>query len=60
LIGTRGLRSILIDNSARPEPKARSIADRMGAAYVPLPRMNAGGIAAAVRAHDAPQSGAKR
>ncbi|MGL5115498.1 MAG: magnesium chelatase subunit D, partial [Beijerinckiaceae bacterium] len=46
LIGTRGLRSILIDNSARPEPKARSIADRMGAAYVPLPRMNAGGIAA--------------
>jgi magnesium chelatase subunit D len=51
VIAGRGLRSIVIDNSARPEPKARALADRMGAAYVPLPRMDAGGIAAAVRGH---------
>lgn len=49
-IGERRLRAIVIDNSARPEPRAKALAERMGGAYLPLPRMNAGNIAAAVRA----------
>ncbi len=50
-IGQRKLKAILIDNSPRPEAKARGIAERMGALYLPLPRMDAAILSDAVRAH---------
>ncbi len=50
-IGARKLKAILIDNSPRPEAKARGIAERMGALYLPLPRMDAAILSDAVRAH---------
>jgi magnesium chelatase subunit D len=50
-IGDRKLKAILIDNSPRPEAKARGIAERMGALYLPLPRMDAAILTDAVRSH---------
>jgi magnesium chelatase subunit D len=47
------LSSIMIDNAPRPEPKARSLATRMGASYVALPMARASTVAAIVRAHGA-------
>jgi magnesium chelatase subunit D len=44
-----GLRSLLIDTSARPEPRARALAERMGATYLPLPHAQAGAVSEAVR-----------
>ncbi|MEO1265497.1 MAG: VWA domain-containing protein, partial [Pseudomonadota bacterium] len=48
--GIRGTRlsAIVIDTSQRPQPRAREIADAMGARYLPLPRADAAGVAAAV------------
>lgn len=44
-----GLRVLLIDTSARPEPRARTLAERMGATYLPLPHGQARAVSAAVR-----------
>ncbi len=49
-IRAQGHRSLLVDNSARPEPRAGQLADEMGALYLPLPRANADTISRAVRA----------
>jgi magnesium chelatase subunit D len=47
------LSSIMIDNAPRPEPKARSLAARMGASYVALPMARASIVAAIVKANGA-------
>lgn len=54
---TAGLRALLIDTSARPEPRARTLAERMGATYLPLPHAQAGAVSHAVR-HVAAAAGA--
>ncbi len=48
---SQNFKSILVDNSPRPEPKARSIAISMGAIYLPLPIVNAAILSNAVRVH---------
>ncbi len=58
-IGQRKLKAILIDNSPRPEPRAKGIAERMGALYLPLPRMDAAILSDAVRANAAGRQGAR-
>jgi magnesium chelatase subunit D len=45
-----GYRTLLVDNSNRPEPRAGQLADAMGALYLALPRANAELITQAVRA----------
>lgn len=53
-----GARAILIDTSPQPDPKARRIADAMGAQYLPLPLAQSATISAAVKATlAAPASG---
>ena len=49
-IKAQGLRTLLVDNSNRPEPRAGQLADDMGALYLPLPRANSQMISNAVRA----------
>jgi Mg-chelatase subunit ChlD len=49
-IRAQGLRTLLVDNSNRPEPRAGQLADDMGALYLPLPRANSQMISNAVRA----------
>ena len=49
-IRAQGHRTLLVDNSARSEPRAGKLADDMGALYLPLPRANADMISKAVRA----------
>jgi magnesium chelatase subunit D len=44
-----GVPSAVIDISARPRPEARTLADAMGARYLPLPRRDATAVADAVR-----------
>jgi len=44
-----GLETLLLDTSRRPRPAAREIAAALGAAYLPLPRADAGAIESAVR-----------
>jgi magnesium chelatase subunit D len=51
IIRSQNFKSILVDNSPRPEPKARSIAMSMGAIYLPLPIVNATILSEAVRSH---------
>jgi magnesium chelatase subunit D len=46
-------KAIVVDNSPRPEPKARGIAQSMGAIYLPLPLVNAAILSDAVRQHTA-------
>ncbi len=50
LIRAQDCRAIVVDNAPRPEPKARAIADRMGAVYLPLPQVSAAALSGAVRA----------
>jgi magnesium chelatase subunit D len=52
-IRAQGHRSLLVDNSARPEPRAGKLADELGALYLPLPRANSDMISRAVRASGA-------
>jgi magnesium chelatase subunit D len=49
-IKAQGLRTLLVDNSNRPEPRAGKLAHDMGALYLPLPRANSEMISRAVRA----------
>jgi len=39
----------MLDISDRPNPRAGRLAEAMGATYLPLPRADAGVVAAAVR-----------
>ncbi|TVQ33814.1 MAG: magnesium chelatase subunit D [Geminicoccaceae bacterium] len=48
-IGETGIMCLVIDTSAKPEPKARELADAMGAHYLALPRADAAMLSAAVR-----------
>jgi magnesium chelatase subunit D len=50
VLRAQGCRTLLVDNSARPEPKAGQLADDLGALYLPLPRANAETISRAVKA----------
>ncbi len=45
-----GVRSLLIDTSAQPQPAAQAVAARMGAQYIPLPHAGAHGLSQVVRA----------
>ena len=49
-IRAQGHRTLLVDNSARPEPRAGKLADDLGALYLPLPRASSDMISKAVRA----------
>ena len=44
-------RTLLVDTSRRPRPRARELADAMGASYVPLPFADAAKISATVRSN---------
>lgn len=44
-----GFAALVVDTSPRPEPRARALAEAMGARYLALPRADAHGLAAAVR-----------
>jgi magnesium chelatase subunit D len=40
-----GVSALFLDTSPRPRPPARTLAAEMGARYLPLPYVNAAGIA---------------
>jgi magnesium chelatase subunit D len=42
-----GWDSLVVDTARRPRPKARALAEAMGARYLPLPQANSGGLSAA-------------
>ncbi len=44
-----GIAALVVDTSPRPEPRARTLAEAMGARYLALPRAAAHDLAAAVR-----------
>ena len=44
-----GLRTLLVDTSRRPRPRARRLAAEMGGEYVPLPFADAAAISASVQ-----------
>lgn len=44
-----GIAALLVDTSPRPEPRARALAEAMGARYLALPRADAHDLAAAIR-----------
>jgi magnesium chelatase subunit D len=46
----RGTRCLLIDTSPRPQPRARKLAEDLGARYLPLPAAQAQKLSAAVKA----------
>jgi magnesium chelatase subunit D len=50
LIRGQNRRAIVVDNAPRPEPRAKSLADIMGAAYLALPHASATALSGAVRA----------
>lgn len=50
LMRTLGLRTLFIDTSPRPRPEGARLAAAMGATLIPLPRADAGTLAATVRA----------
>lgn len=50
LIRAQDCRAIIVDNAPRPEPKARTLAEKMGAAYLPLPHASAAMLSGAVKA----------
>lgn len=51
LLRAEGFRALLVDTSRRPRPRARELADAMGADYVPLPFADAAKISATVRSN---------
>ncbi len=51
LLRAEGFRTLLVDTSRRPRPRARELADAMGANYVPLPFADAAKISATVRSN---------
>ena len=49
LLRAEGLRTLLVDTSRRPRPRARRLAAEMGGEYVPLPFADAAAISASVQ-----------
>ncbi len=45
-----GLRAVLVDTSPRPQPAARTLAQHMGALYLPLPYADSGKLSRTVKA----------
>jgi magnesium chelatase subunit D len=52
-LNVEGFRSLLVDTARRPKPRAKALADAMGAHYVPLPQADAATLSATVQAHTA-------
>ena len=52
-LNIEGFRSLLVDTARRPKPRAKALADAMGAHYVPLPRADAATLSATVQAYAA-------
>lgn len=50
-LNIEGFRAMLVDTARRPKPRAKALADAMGAHYVPLPLADAAMISATVAAH---------
>ncbi|MDP3520776.1 MAG: magnesium chelatase ATPase subunit D, partial [Hydrogenophaga sp.] len=50
-----GYSSLLLDTSPQPQASAHTLAEAMGAAYLPLPHAGAAGLAQAVRLATAPR-----
>jgi magnesium chelatase subunit D len=48
-----GWSGLLVDTSRRPRPRARELAEAMGAQYLPLPQASAGSLSSAVQAASA-------
>lgn len=53
LLRAGGWDTLLVDTSRRPRPRARDLADALGARYLPLPQANAGRLSAAASALEA-------
>jgi len=49
LIRSNGIRSLLVDTSRRPRPRAQALAQAMDATYIPLPRADAQAISETVQ-----------
>ncbi|MDJ0760633.1 MAG: magnesium chelatase subunit D [Woeseiaceae bacterium] len=49
LLRATGLRSLLVDTSRRPKPRAQRLADAMGAGYIALPNADASRISGTVQ-----------
>jgi magnesium chelatase subunit D len=60
LIRAGGCRAILVDNAPRPEPKAKAVAESMGAVYLPLPHVSAQALSSAVRQSGQANSAGRR
>ncbi|MBX9991777.1 magnesium chelatase subunit D [Phreatobacter oligotrophus] len=52
-VAAHHLRALVIDSSARPEPRARALADTMGALYLALPHADSASLHRAVQAGSA-------
>ena len=50
-----GASALLLDTSPQPQPSAQTLADAMGAAYLPLPHAGAAGMAQVVRLASGPR-----
>jgi len=50
---SQGWCSLVVDTSRRPRPKAKALAEAMGAQYLPLPQARAGGLSRAAAALEA-------
>jgi magnesium chelatase subunit D len=48
LLRASGCKALLIDTSPLPEPRAKTLAEAMGAVYLALPRIGSGGLSQAV------------
>jgi magnesium chelatase subunit D len=48
-VRSASVRALLVDTSPHPQPKAREVAEAMGATYLPLPYADAGLLSAAVQ-----------
>lgn len=49
LLRATGLRALLVDTARRPRPRARTLAETMGAHYIPLPQADAAAISSTVQ-----------
>lgn len=54
LLRASGWDSLVVDTSRRPRPKARALAEAMGARYLPLPSANASGLSEAAASLEQP------
>jgi magnesium chelatase subunit D len=49
LVRAQQVKALFLDTSPRPRPKARTLADAMGATYLPLPRLDARRVSSQVQ-----------